>query len=57
VGVSTRGVNIYEYNYIGSKQRYQGVMADEVPWAVIERENDYNLVDYSKVDVEFKKVS
>tara|TARA_R110002012_G_scaffold30995_1_gene93527 strand:- start:8307 stop:9218 length:912 start_codon:yes stop_codon:yes gene_type:complete len=57
VGVSTRGVNIYEYNYIGSKQRYQGVMADEVPWAVIERDNDYNLVDYSKVDVEFKKVS
>jgi hypothetical protein len=56
VGVSARGTNIYEFNYIGVKQRYQGVMADEVPWAVIKRENDYSLVDYSKVDVEFKKV-
>lgn len=56
VGVSKRGTNIYEFNYIGVKQRYQGVMADEVPWAVIKRENDYSLVDYSKVDVEFKKV-
>lgn len=56
VGVSKKGTNIYEFNYIGVKQRYQGVMADEVPWAVIKRENDYSLVDYSKVDVEFKKV-
>jgi hypothetical protein len=56
VGVSDKGTNIYEFNYIGVKQRYQGVMADEVPWAVIERANEYSMVDYSKVDVEFKKV-
>lgn len=57
VGVSPKGVNIYEYNYVGSKERYQGVMAHEVPWAVVKREGDFDLVDYSKVDVELKKVA
>lgn len=56
VGVSDSGVNIYEFSYKGSDDRYQGVMADEVPWAVVERSVDYNMVDYSKVDVEFRRV-
>jgi hypothetical protein len=57
VGVSPKGVNIYEYNYVGSKERYQGVMAHEVPWAVVKRKGDFDLVDYSKVDVKLKKVA
>ena len=57
VGTSAKGINIYEYSYIGNKDRYQGVMANEVPWAVIKREGDFDLVDYSKVDVELKKVA
>lgn len=56
VGVSNSGINIYEFNYKGSEQRYQGVMADEVPWAVVERSVGYNMVDYNKVDVEFRRV-
>jgi hypothetical protein len=56
VGVSDNGVNIYEFSYKGSDDRYQGVMADEVPWAVVERSVGYNMVDYNKVDVEFRRV-
>ena len=57
VGVSKKGTNIYEFNYIGSKDRYRGVMADEVPHAVVGEKNGYMLVDYNKTDVKFKKVS
>ena len=57
VGVSESGVNIYEFNYTGAEGRYQGVMAAEVPWATVEADNGYMKVDYSKVDVEFKKVA
>ena len=57
VGVSESGVNIYEFNYAGAEGRYQGVMAAEVPWATVEADNGYMKVDYSKVDVEFKKVA
>jgi len=57
VGVSNKGTNIYEFSYIGQKDRYQGVMADEVPHAVIGEKNGYKLVDYNKTDVKFKKVS
>jgi hypothetical protein len=32
-------------------------MAAEVPWATVEADNGYMKVDYSKVDVEFKKVA
>lgn len=57
VGVSDRGINIYEFAYIGANGRYQGVMAHEVPWAVVEADNGYFKVDYTKVDVEFKRVA
>jgi len=56
IGVSDNGINIYEFSYKGSDERYQGVMADEVPWAVVERSVGYNMVDYNKVDVEFRRV-
>lgn len=57
VGVSEKGVNIYEFGYRGAEGRYQGVMASEVPWAVVEADNGFYKVDYSQVDVEFKRVS
>lgn len=57
IGKSRNGINIYEFSYIGSSQRYQGVMADEVPWAVVKHSSGKDMVDYSKVDVEFKKAS
>lgn len=57
VGVSNKGTNIYEFSYVGHKDRYQGVMADEVPHAVIGEKNGYKIVDYNKTDVKFKKVS
>jgi len=56
VGQSPSGINIYEFNYINNPDRYQGVMAQEVPEASFEVDN-YLVVDYGKVDVEFKKVN
>jgi hypothetical protein len=56
VGKSPSNVDIYEFKYKGQEGVYQGVMAQEVPWASIVGEDGYLLVDYSKVDVEFKKL-
>ena len=41
------GVNIYTWTYVWG-QRGKGVMADEVPWAVVNI-NGYDAVDYSRV--------
>ena len=57
VGESPSGIDIYEYKYKGEDGIYQGVMAQEVPWASIVEEDGYLSVDYSKLDVEFKKLS
>ena len=64
VGISSSGINIYEFEYIdqvGMEGRYQGVMAQELIGtryenAVVTRD-EYYAVDYSKIDVEFKKIS
>ena len=56
VGKSPSWINIYEFNYIGNPIRYRGVMADEVGYASSTNKDGYYMVDYSKVDVEFKKV-
>jgi hypothetical protein len=32
-------------------------MAQEVPWATTQDKNGFYMVDYSKVDVEFKKLN
>ena len=56
VGKSPSWINIYEVNYIGNPIRYRGVMADEVGYASSTNKDGYYMVDYSKVDVEFKKV-
>jgi len=31
-------------------------MAHEVPWASVKHSNGYMMVDYSKLDVQFKKL-
>jgi len=56
-GKSSAGVNVYSFKYKGSDKTYQGVMAQEVPWASIEGKDGYLRVDYSKVDVEFKRLN
>ena len=55
-GQSSTGVNIYSFKYKGDDKTYQGVMAQEVPWASIKGIDGYYLVDYSKVDVAFKRL-
>ena len=57
VGTSPTGVNVYQWNYKGGKTKYQGVIAQEVPWAAIKDPSGYLKVDYSKVDVEFKQMT
>ena len=56
VGKSPSGINIWEFSYLGSNDRYVGVMAQEVPHAAFMTENGYLAVDYSKTDVQFKKL-
>lgn len=55
IGKSPSGINIYEFSYLGSNIRYQGVMADEVPKASF-NVGEYLAVDYSKIDVQFKQL-
>ena len=57
IGKSISGINIYTFNYIDKKGRYEGVMAQEVPWASIKDENGYLKVDYSKIDAKFKRLN
>ena len=54
---SPSGLNIYTFKYIGDDTVYEGVMAQEVPWASREDKDGYLRVDYSKVDVDFKKAN
>ena len=56
IGKSQSGVNIYRFKYKDTNGMYEGVMAQEVPWASIKGDNGYYLVDYSKVDVAFKRL-
>ena len=56
-GQSPTGVNIYSFKYKGDDKTYEGVMAQEVPWASIKGNDGYYLVDYSKVDVAFKRLN
>jgi len=60
VGRSSSGLNIYNFEYVNSKYGegvFQGVMADEVPYNAIVHGNNYNMVDYSMIDVEFKRIN
>ena len=55
IGQSPSNINIYKFNYLNDPTVYQGVMAQDVPWATVKADNGYLMVDYNKVDVEFKK--
>jgi hypothetical protein len=62
IGTSQKGINIYQFNYIGRDGLYEGVIAQELlntefATAVVVDENDIYSVDYSKLDVEFKKIN
>jgi hypothetical protein len=56
VGKSPKGVKIYNFKYKGDDKTYQGVMAHQVPQASTTNQFGYLMVDYSKLDVEFKEV-
>jgi len=55
IGQSPSNINIYKFNYLNDPTVYQGVMAQDVPWASVKADKGYLMVDYNKVDVEFKK--
>ena len=55
IGKSSSNINIYKFNYKGDSTVYEGVIANEVPWASVEASNGYLMVDYNKIDVKFKK--
>ena len=56
VGKSPMGINIYTFKYKGDDKIYQGVMAHQVPQASSVNTDGYLMVDYSKLDVDFKEV-
>lgn len=60
IGRSNSGLKIYSFEYIDKKYgnyTYQGVMSNEIPKeAVVKGSDGYDLVDYSKIDVEFKRI-
>jgi|GEM_PF-1989911 len=55
VGVEN-GINIYEFNYIGSPKRFRGVIAQEVPQASIDVGGGILFVDYSKLGIPFEEI-
>jgi hypothetical protein len=56
IGRSPMGINIYEFKYKHTSGTWQGVMAQEVPWASTMTDTGFYMVDYSKVDVEFRRI-
>tara|TARA_R100001530_G_scaffold135997_2_gene114817 strand:+ start:2907 stop:3827 length:921 start_codon:yes stop_codon:yes gene_type:complete len=60
IGYSPSGLKIYIFEYINKalgKGLFQGVMSDEIPQhAVVKDDNGYDQVDYSKLDVTFKRI-
>jgi len=60
IGKSPSGLKIYAFEYINKifgEGIWQGVMSDEIPQeAVIKHQDGYDRVDYSKLDVEFKRI-
>jgi len=57
IGKSPSGINIYSFKYKQSAGTYEGVMAQEVPWARTMTDTGFYIVDYSKVDVEFRRLN
>jgi hypothetical protein len=62
IGVSEKGINIYQFNYIGKEGLYEGVIAQELldtefESALLIGDDGMYAVDYSKLDVEFKQIN
>jgi lipopolysaccharide export LptBFGC system permease protein LptF len=47
----------YKEGFKWDNNTYTGVMADEVPENAVVHRRDYDMVDYSKIDVDFKKIN
>ena len=60
IGKSPSGLNIYSFEYISidyGEGVFSGVISDEVPKnAVTSNKDGFDVVDYSMLDVEFKKI-
>jgi len=61
IGESPSGLNIYTFEYIDQAKFgegvFQGVMSDEVPQnAVVKGSDGFDRVNYSLLDIEFKKI-
>ena len=59
IGESPSGLNIYSFEYKDSKfgsGKFQGVMADEAPNHAVINNGEYDMVDYSIIDVDFKQL-
>ena len=56
IGKSPSGINIYTFKYKGDDKKYQGVMAHQVPHVSTVNDDGYLMVDYNKLDVQFKEV-
>ena len=59
IGNSPSGLNIYSFEFKDSKYgkgKFQGVMSDEITQDAVVKVGDYDHVDYSKLDVEFKQI-
>ena len=59
IGQSPSGLNIYNFKYKDEsfgEGTFQGVMSDEIPSYAVVRGDDYDMVDYGKIDVDFKQI-
>ncbi len=57
VGKSPTGINIYRFKYKYTDGMYEGVMAQEVPQAREMTDTGFYIVDYSKLDVDFRRLN
>ena len=58
IETSPEGFKIYEFDYKNKDGRYRGVMANDIPNhpSVTKNSKGYYQVDYSKLDVDFKRI-
>ena len=59
IGTSPNGINIYSFEYKDSKYGkglFQGVMSDDIPQEAVVNNGEYDMVNYSMLDVEFKQI-
>ena len=59
IGKSISGLNIYSFEYknpLDGEGLFQGVMSDEVPQEAVINNGEYDMVNYSLLDVEFKQI-